>query len=99
MSETEIPIGLFLEPAYVIEDESDENDFELQQMLIDADSSEDGAFVGDIFHGAMSSAPRVEMYRSWVFPDLYPDERPAVLKNWSDDDLWDYCGIRKGMND
>lgn len=94
MSDYEIPAGLFSEPTYVIEDEFDENDFEYQQMLSEADSSNDGAFVGDIFHGALSSAPRIEMYRSWVFPDLYPNERQPRLENWPVEDLWVFCGIR-----
>lgn len=31
------------------------------------------------------------MYRAWVFPDLFPDERQPVLKNWHPDDLEDYA--------
>lgn len=99
MSE-EILVPEFREPKYIIDDLTDLDDYEYQQSLAeDVDGTEDGAFVGDIFHGALSSAPRVNMYRSWVFPDLYPNERPCQLGNWSDEDLWDYCGIRKDMND
>lgn len=90
---SEIPAGLFQEPQYLIEDPNDLDDYEYQQAMAEGESSEDGAFVGDIFHGALSSAPRIDMYRSWVWPDLYPNERPPVLKNWSDEDLEMYCGI------
>jgi hypothetical protein len=33
-----------------------------------------------------------EMYEAWVFPDLHPDERQPVLKNWHPEDLAAYCG-------
>lgn len=94
IDDNEIPIGLFREFAYVIEDDTDPDDFEYQQALAEnVDGIEDGGFVGDIFHGALSSAPRIDMYRSWIFPDMYPEERQPVLKNWPDEDLADFCGI------
>jgi len=96
VNETLVPE--FREPPYSFEDSLDENDFESQQAAFEENGApDDGAFVGDVFHGALSSAPRIDMYRSWVFPDLYPNERQPVLKNWSAEDLWDYCG--KVMND
>src|SRR5690606_7772504 len=97
---SDISVPEFLEPAYVIEDRFDENDFEAQQAAYEENGAPaDGAFVADIFHGALSGAPRIDMYRSWVWPDLYPDERQPVLKNWSDDDLVFFCGIynREGI--
>ena len=36
---------------------------------------------------------RSEMYRSQVFPELFPHEKPMLLENWSKDDLEMYCGI------
>ena len=48
--------------------------------------------IDSIFSGALSGAPRIEMYRSWVYPDLYPDEKPARLENWEVDDIIAYCG-------
>jgi hypothetical protein len=32
------------------------------------------------------------MYQSWVVPELFPDERPALIANWSADDREMYCG-------
>lgn len=55
--------------------------------------------IDSVFSSGFSNSPRVEMYRAWVHPDLYPNERQAVLKNWSDEDIEMYCGTRKGMND
>lgn len=34
-----------------------------------------------------------DMYRSWVIPEMYPNERRARIENWSKDDLEMYCGI------
>lgn len=46
-----------------------------------------------IFDGLLNGMPRIDMYRSWVMPELYPQERPARIDNWSDDDREAYCGI------
>lgn len=35
---------------------------------------------------------RNDMYRSWVFPEGYPDERPARIDNWPAEDREMYCG-------
>jgi hypothetical protein len=40
-----------------------------------------------------------DMYRAWAFPDLFPGQPQPRLDNWSDEDLWDYCGIRRAVND
>ena len=37
--------------------------------------------------------PRSDMYRAWVFPELFPNEMQPVLANWSDEDLEAFCGI------
>jgi hypothetical protein len=55
----------------------------------------DGGFPKDIFDGALNGMPGIEMYRAWVFPDMYPDERQPVLSNWSAEDLEAFCGIYK----
>lgn len=46
-----------------------------------------------IIDPGFTGSPRSEMYRSWVYPDIFVNERPAVLANWSDEDLEVYCGI------
>lgn len=40
---------------------------------------------------------RSELYRSQLFPDLFPHERPMLLGNWSKEDIEMYCG--KELND
>lgn len=78
-------------------------DDDLQDPLFDLDDYEflqndaemageipDGGDVSDIFSGALTSAPRIDMYRHWVYEDMYPDEPLARLENWSDDDLEHY---------
>lgn len=35
---------------------------------------------------------RIELYRSFVVPELYPTERPARIGNWSAEDREMYCG-------
>lgn len=32
------------------------------------------------------------MYRAFVFPELYPKERPARVDNWPIEDRIAYCG-------
>ena len=92
--ENEVPAGLLQDPIYVIENEDDEDDYEARQRESEAGNTEDGGFVSGIFDGALNGAARIDMYRSWVHPDLYPKERQPVLQNWSPEDLWAYCGIR-----
>lgn len=33
-----------------------------------------------------------DMYRAWVAPDLYPNERQPRLENWHPEDLIATCG-------
>ena len=33
-----------------------------------------------------------EMYQAWVMPELFPDQRQPVLKNWHPEDLAATCG-------
>jgi hypothetical protein len=35
---------------------------------------------------------RSELYRSLIFPDLFPHEKPMLVNNWPLDDLQMYCG-------
>ncbi|AUV62008.1 sigma-K factor [Mycobacterium phage SWU2] len=42
----------------------------------------DGGMLGD----------RSEMYQAEVFPDLYPNEKPMLIENWSQEDRELYCG-------
>lgn len=46
-----------------------------------------------IFDTQFFDMPRLNMYKSWVFPELYPHEPEARLENWHADDLEAYCGI------
>jgi hypothetical protein len=33
-----------------------------------------------------------DMYQAWVFPELFPEERPPALQNWHPEDLAAFCG-------
>ena len=46
-----------------------------------------------IFDSLLNGMPAIDMYRSWVIPELYPHERQPQLQNWTDDDREAYCGI------
>jgi hypothetical protein len=37
-----------------------------------------------------------EFYRSLVFPDLFPHEKPMLIGNWSEQDREMFCGVTKG---
>jgi len=45
--------------------------------------------MNNIFDGLFTG---FDMYRSWVIPELYPSEKPAMLSNWSEQDLEMYVG-------
>lgn len=34
-----------------------------------------------------------EFYRSQVFPELYPHEKPMLIDNWTAEERQMYCGI------
>ncbi|AGK87526.1 sigma-K factor [Mycobacterium phage HINdeR] len=42
----------------------------------------DGGMLGD----------RSELYQAEVFPDLFPNEKPMLIENWSQEDREMYCG-------
>lgn len=44
----------------------------------------------NIFDSEFNGIPGIDMYRSWVEPDLYPQERPARIENWSEYDREDF---------
>ncbi|MGW0245091.1 hypothetical protein ACWDYH_00475 [Nocardia goodfellowii] len=44
-----------------------------------------------IFDSEFNSMPGIDMYRSWVEPEMYPEESPARVGNWSQYDRED-CG-------
>ena len=48
--------------------------------------------MNNLYDSQFNGLARGSMYRSWVFPDVFPEERPAVLKNWCQDDLEMFCG-------
>jgi hypothetical protein len=48
--------------------------------------------MNNLFDGQFNGLARGTMYRSWVFPDISLEERPAVLQNWCQDDLEMFCG-------
>lgn len=45
-----------------------------------------------IFDGAFNGAPRSQMYRAQVFPELFPHEKRMRIENWSPQDREMYCG-------
>jgi hypothetical protein len=44
----------------------------------------------DLFEGELND--RTDMYRAQVFPELYPNEKPMLVGNWSREDQEVYCG-------
>ena len=50
---------------------------------------EDNTQIMDVAYNRM---PRSELYRSQVFPELFPHERGMRLDNWPDEDKEMYCG-------
>ncbi|GAB4588692.1 hypothetical protein [Nocardia sp. IFM 10818] len=51
--------------------------------------------IRDIFEAEFNGTGGIEQYRSWVFPDLHPNEKPARLENWPNQDIEMYCGTRE----
>lgn len=93
---TEVLSGLMVDPVYVVEDETDPNDFELRMLEANAydDEPENGEFISGVFDSGLNGMPGIQMYRAWVHPDIYPNERQPVLSNWSAEDKLSYCGIQ-----
>ncbi|MGY2061104.1 hypothetical protein ACW9HQ_40065, partial [Nocardia gipuzkoensis] len=54
-----------------------------------------GLRVTDVLDFGLNGAGAIEMYRGWVHPDIYRDQPPALLTNWSDDDIDMYCGRKQ----
>lgn len=89
---SEIPSGLMRDGQYVIEDPNDLNDYEFQQSIVEQGGPGTGQ-MDSVFSPGFSSAACADMYRGWVFPDIYPNQRQPVLSNWPAEDLEDFCGI------
>lgn len=47
---------------------------------------------GTIFDAMFNSQPRIDMYRSWVIPELFEGQPQPVLKNWPAEDLEAFVG-------
>lgn len=65
----------------------DESGPGVREVKIPGPSNDPGL---NLFDPEMQGVERLDMYRSWVFPDLYPKERPACRDNWSDEESGDY---------
>jgi hypothetical protein len=46
----------------------------------------------NIFDPEFSSIARSDLYRSFALPELFPEERPPRLANWSAEDREMWCG-------
>ena len=46
----------------------------------------------NIYDELFNGTPGIVMYRAWVHPHIYPEERQPVLKNWSDEDIEMFVG-------
>lgn len=56
--------------------------------VLDDDSRADP----DVMEQGFNGNDRTEMYRAWVFPELFPDEKQPLIENWSQEDREMYCG-------
>lgn len=52
----------------------------------------EAGIIDSVFAPGFSSSPMADMYRAWVYPEIFPDQRQPVLKNWTAEDLEEYCG-------
>ncbi|WP_342760405.1 hypothetical protein [Nocardia arthritidis] len=43
----------------------------------------------NIFDSEFNGIPGIDMYRSWVQPEMYPRERPARIETWHENDRED----------
>ncbi|AEK09294.1 hypothetical protein SEA_SQUEE_49 [Mycobacterium phage Squee] len=48
----------------------------------------------NIFDGQFSGMSGVDMYRAWVTPELYPNQKRALIENWDPQDIEMYVGGR-----
>jgi hypothetical protein len=56
---------------------------------------ESDGLTDSIFSPGLNGMPGIDMYRAWVVPDLFPDQKQPRLENWSAEDLEAFCGIYK----
>lgn len=77
----------------MIDDYLDE--YHVQQELAEANFYDveigDGSPLTNIFDSGFNGA-RSEMYRAQVHPDMFPDEKPMRIENWSQQDREMYVG-------
>jgi len=45
-----------------------------------------------ILDGVLNGMPRSGLYRAEAFPGVFPDEKPMLIHQWSDQDREMYCG-------
>ena len=45
-----------------------------------------------LFDQMFNGMPRSELYRSQVFPELFPHEKRMLIENWPAEDREMYCG-------
>ena len=48
--------------------------------------------MNSIFDGGFNGATRSEMYRAQVAPELFPNEKPMLVRQWPAEDREAYCG-------
>lgn len=48
--------------------------------------------MSNMFDSKFFDSPRWDMYKSWVFPELHPNQPKPRLENWHPEDLVSYCG-------
>lgn len=61
-------------------------------ISVGAASESNDVSTQSLFDSTFNGAGRIEMYRRWMVPDLYPHELDPVLNNWSDEEKELYCG-------
>jgi len=47
----------------------------------------------NIMDGLFNGMAGSEFYRSQVFPELFPHEKPMLTHNWPENDQEMYCGV------
>lgn len=55
--------------------------------------ADESGSLDSVFSPGFSSCVRSEMYRAWVYPEIYPEQPQPRLVNWHPEDLVMFCGI------
>lgn len=53
----------------------------------------------NIMDSVFNGMARIEMYRAQLVPELFPNQKPFLIGNWSVDELEMYCGIYERKSD